>query len=369
MTTKKSYGLFCYNTNNIGDEVQSIAARRFLPQIDHYVNRDFIDETKLSATEKMQIIMNGWYMSPSIVDNELHWPPRSKNIEPLLISMHIDSLNGTTDLFKTQESINYLKKHSPVGCRDLATYDYLKGLDVPAYFSGCLTLTILPDKNVKKRDWVLAVDVPDEIYEKMLKVTTKPVLRLDAAHAKQISNSGKFSLAEMWLYLYQSASCVVTQRLHTILPCLALGTPVIAINGRDPKRYAGLIELANNYSIDDFLKNTPSLDTPLPNPIEYKSLANDLVKSCSQFTGYDSKKSYLNGRTVSELLTSTDLVEVLAEAVAYHEERDRLKLELKAAESRIIELESELSRLNIYPGIKDSAKLLGAALQRRITKK
>lgn len=33
------YALFSYSTENIGDEIQSIAASRFLPQIDYYINR------------------------------------------------------------------------------------------------------------------------------------------------------------------------------------------------------------------------------------------------------------------------------------------------------------------------------------------
>ena len=38
------FALLNYSTENIGDEVQSIAARRFLPRIDEYVERDKLAE-------------------------------------------------------------------------------------------------------------------------------------------------------------------------------------------------------------------------------------------------------------------------------------------------------------------------------------
>ena len=363
MSMNNKYGLFSYDTNNIGDEIQSIAARRFLPRVDFYINRDFIDGTKALNAKKTKVIMNGWYMSPSQVDNKIHWPPQTRDIDPLLISMHIDALNKTTDVFATDESKRYLTKFGPVGCRDIATYNFLESIDVPAYFSGCLTLTLLPDKNVKKRDWILAVDVPDEVYEKIKSTTQKPVFRLDAARAKDFSNSEKFCIAEIWLFLYQTASCVVTQRLHTILPCLALGTPVIALKGRDPQRYSGLIELANTYSIDDFLKKTPDLDNPIANPTKHCMIAKDLATRCAEYTGFDSKKSYLNGKTVEELLTSVDFINVLSKTVSAHEKYDLIAKDLATAQQRIARLELELS-----PGIKKSISLLNSAIKRRLSK-
>lgn len=35
-----NYGLMIYTTTNIGDEIQSIAASRFLPSIDEYISRE-----------------------------------------------------------------------------------------------------------------------------------------------------------------------------------------------------------------------------------------------------------------------------------------------------------------------------------------
>ncbi len=57
------YGLFTYkhshnNLINIGDYVQSLAAKQFLPRVDEYVERDELNSLK---GEEIKIIMNGWY--------------------------------------------------------------------------------------------------------------------------------------------------------------------------------------------------------------------------------------------------------------------------------------------------------------------
>ena len=69
-----------YN-DNLGDEIQSIAASRFLPRIDYYVCRE---ELNVFHAEKVKIILNGWFMS--FPDN---FPPTDK-IDPLLISFYIN---------------------------------------------------------------------------------------------------------------------------------------------------------------------------------------------------------------------------------------------------------------------------------------
>lgn len=55
------YALYTYTTCNVGDEIQSIAARRFLPQVDYYVNRDELKDFHPDTDEEVKLIMNGWY--------------------------------------------------------------------------------------------------------------------------------------------------------------------------------------------------------------------------------------------------------------------------------------------------------------------
>ena len=213
----QKYGLLSYKTENLGDEIQSIAARRFLPRIDYYFDRDDIDATKIKAGDKVKLIMNGWY-----THRPENWPPKNPAIEPLLVAIHVeqDALEGRPkEAFLSEKSQEFLKKYGPIGARNLPTLELLKSSGIDSYFSGCLTLTLLPDKSVKKRDFILAVDVSDEVFSEMKKRTKREIIRLDAYRIRSLSQEQKIALAEYWLSLYQSAHAVVTTRLHCMLPC------------------------------------------------------------------------------------------------------------------------------------------------------
>ena len=47
-------------TTNLGNEIQSIAARRFLPKIDYYIEHEKLN--LFQNQEKVKMILNGWYL-------------------------------------------------------------------------------------------------------------------------------------------------------------------------------------------------------------------------------------------------------------------------------------------------------------------
>lgn len=54
------YALLTYSTENVGDDIQSIAARRFLPRVDYYIDRDQIGEWENNdKNETVKLIANG----------------------------------------------------------------------------------------------------------------------------------------------------------------------------------------------------------------------------------------------------------------------------------------------------------------------
>lgn len=101
------FALLNYSTENIGDEVQSIAARRFLPRIDEYVDRDKLAEWEPNQPTKL--IMNGWYNR-----DPKGWPPKNSDLlKPLLTSIHVSVKDDAVrEAFETTESLDFLKKWS-----------------------------------------------------------------------------------------------------------------------------------------------------------------------------------------------------------------------------------------------------------------
>lgn len=125
----KNY-VYSYSTDNLGDEIQSIAASRLMPHVDGYIERDRMSSLN-SNDEAGLLIANGWYSH-----NPYDFPPPPR-INPFYISVHIAHKN-----LLSREAIFHFRGHSPIGCRDSQTLNIFRQLGIPAYFSGCLSTTL-----------------------------------------------------------------------------------------------------------------------------------------------------------------------------------------------------------------------------------
>lgn len=77
------YGLILNKNNlNIGDDIQAFATARFLPQVDYFIDREYMDDFRPEEDEPVAVIMNAWYMW-----HKWNWPP-AKNIIPLFVGFH-----------------------------------------------------------------------------------------------------------------------------------------------------------------------------------------------------------------------------------------------------------------------------------------
>ncbi|MCF7560772.1 polysaccharide pyruvyl transferase family protein [Sabulilitoribacter multivorans] len=276
------YGLLKYDENkrffNVGDNIQSLAAKQFLPKVDVFLNREKLADYK---GDKVKLIMNGWF-----THNIHNWTP-SDDISPIFVSFHMN--NTAAPAMLSENGIAYLKKHEPIGCRDQFTVNILKEKGIDAYFTGCLTLTLDSYKvdDTERDDKIYIVDPlysyprPEKIFYNP-KITLRNILNGTAfqlskkrKHLKNFisddllntaefinqeppsntySDEEKFEMAETLLKKYAKAKLVITSRIHCALPCLALGTPVIFVNGFDSFvdscRFDGILELFNRIDIN-----------------------------------------------------------------------------------------------------------------------
>lgn len=302
------YGLIKYSSVNIGDEIQSVAAMRFLPHIDYYIHRERTDQFSSVGHEKVKLIMNAWWMQ-----EPKHFPP-SGDIDPLFVSFHFRY--DRRDNFITEKVRNYFMQHGPIGCRDTGTMKYLKENGIDAYFTGCLTSTFLPNPNLKGRfmsDYVLCVDCPDELIYAVKERSDRPVYSFSRMLSHAFTSLDRFRLAKYVLFLYHNAYCVVTPRLHVALPATAFGTPVCMIcsDKLDRKhRFEGLEDLFNEVDMDSYIKDGSLYDInkPAKNPDLYKAMGEVLAEKCAAFTGYDSGMSMLE----DDYNPMIDLIQILA---------------------------------------------------------
>lgn len=140
-----NYGL------NIGDYIQSLAARQFLNDSNPIlISREALNEYE---GEQVKLIMNGWFSMKGE-----NFPPSDK-ITPLLVSHHINT--SVHSHFKRKEVIDFYKKNEPVGCRDYFTLEFLEGLGVKCYYTGCLTLTLSEKYSSNKKTMTFTLSTQD----------------------------------------------------------------------------------------------------------------------------------------------------------------------------------------------------------------
>lgn len=242
---------------NIGDYIQSLAAKQYLPTVDKTFDRDsLVDLIELNDDHK--IIVNGWYY----LNNQRHI--FNSNCFP--VSVHISNVKELSD----GPVLESLKNIEPIGCGDLLTLKFLESQGIKAYFSSCLTTTL--DKKYKydgERSGVIYSDVdwlvkPDQNYfplnrwYKRLRVRREFFKILEQYRQEpsecvthcfplSLTHQQRFDEAEKLLRRYAKAKLVITSRIHAALPCIALGTPVIlVVKNYDSLRYQGLDDFLNH---------------------------------------------------------------------------------------------------------------------------
>ena len=275
-------GTITYNfSDNLGDYIQTLAASKLLGSGPY----THCDREQLHTYDgpEVALLMNGWFMA-----NPKHWPP-APGIRPLMLSMHVNPTAEATML--SGEGLEYFKKHGPVGCRDHYTLRQLQQKGIPAYFSGCLTLTLQRSDWVPKntaRKGILVLSALDRLLpnrkalwqqkkfvqwgiqtlksplkkqqsqraqnnlQRFLAKQSQPI-----SYASQIvptplkNNAAYFEAASEQLKKIASAELVITSRIHTALPAVALGTPVVFLSDglQHPNQMSRLEGLTNLFTL------------------------------------------------------------------------------------------------------------------------
>lgn len=273
-----------YNTYNIGDDFQMIAAKRLLPESAIGIDREHL---AVYDGKAVNAIINGWYVYSKdynwyLKDEappESTWPP-SQLINPLVLSFHLTK--NMYPIVLNEEGIAWLKKHEPIGARDIDMMFELKKRGIDSYFSACLTLTLEPGIGIRE-NVIYAVDVDDEEYEYLLSITKTPIVRICHDISEEIRKDPlrRAKMAERLLENYRHAKAVVTTRLHAFLPCLAFETPVLLIDlPNDQYRYDGLKEFGRYCTRAKFLCGCVDFDfdNPTPNPRLFVHFRDQLIK-------------------------------------------------------------------------------------------
>jgi hypothetical protein len=171
-----------FNTQNIGDTIQTYALARLLPGASAWQNEN-----------DKKFVVNGWLgRNPVFPSDALY---AGVYIAPTMSSQY----------YQTLKNAKYI-----IGCRDPHTLFSLLNHQIPAELVGCATLT-LPRYEGHRQGELHIDDYPQ---------TSITNLNMGVSWEQQ------WELAIQRLNELRSATIVFTTRLHVVLPCLAFGTPV-----------------------------------------------------------------------------------------------------------------------------------------------
>ena len=262
MTVIKPAILAYPDSNNLGDYIQSIAAKQWIHS-DHILGLDR-DRLNIYNGPSVKLVMNGWFM-----EEPLNWPPSNKII-PLFLSFHLNPSAQKEML--TPQGIKYLKAHQPIGCRDKHTQKTLEEKGVKTYFSACLTLGLkrnlyIAPQTIRKGILVIspmerllpepktfsltqtnnffnvliqALKFPFKYFQYKIAMGKLDNFLVDSNEKvswhsqlidrKKESESTRIIAAENQLKLIASAQLVITSRIHSALPAVAFDTPVLFLS-------------------------------------------------------------------------------------------------------------------------------------------
>lgn len=296
------YGVLIHETTtNVGDDFQSYAAARLLPRVDYLINRETIDEFESKNGETVACIMNAWWMW-----NKWHFPP-SSCIFPKFLAFHYSEYgkdrmanNGmefVTYQFLEGKGKDYMNYYGPIGCRDIVTVKALQERGINAFFSGCMTLTLdrFPTSDIERdKDYICLVDVSREVEQKVrktIKERNESVEVIVQTHFNDYRETRpdweeRKKEVERRLKLYQNARCVITRKLHCVLPCLALEVPVLLVNPDFiSTRFQPYYDWVPKATTKEFLNDEHDYDilSPKPNPDKYRPVREQLKREVNEF--------------------------------------------------------------------------------------
>lgn len=260
-------GLLTYTTDNVGDDIQSVAARQHLPSVDAIIDRERL---RTYSGPPLSMLLNGWFCH----DVANSWPPANQ-IRGLPISMHITEA-AHRDIF----SSDWLRNNPPIGARDVATLQRLRNAEIDSYFSGCLTLTF--PRYTGSRTGIYAVDVPSRYQlPRWLRASATAIGHVIPQNVRR-EPPRRLRMAESLLAKYRKARFVVTTRFHCALPCVAMGTPVLLINGDD--RASGYEQIVHLATPDDARRGRFTYDfSDPPPPMDVCAIRDRLVMAYQNF--------------------------------------------------------------------------------------
>lgn len=270
-------------TDNLGDDLVTLAAMQHLPRVDHVLDADALDAPlpALGENDRVVLLVPGLFLRSSA-----HWPPE-EHIAPVCMGVHISEEDAWGLPLSTLDGagLEALNACSPIAARDVRTANRLANLNIPHTLTGCLSLTL--EHPPVKRSGIVCCDAPEEVVEALRQFCPDVTSVTHTLSEPSPDFTRRMTDAKALLTRYATAEMVFTRRLHCAMACLAVGTPVLLLyhaEYEDISRFAPMDSMVRRQPVEDFLRelNQHGLPAPWRNPADVGAIQRILLNTLSE---------------------------------------------------------------------------------------
>lgn len=313
-------------TDNLGDDLVTLAAMQRLPRIDRVLDADALDAplSGLADDDRLVLLAPGLFLRSSA-----HWPPE-KHILPVCMGVHISEEDAWGLPLSTLDGAGYdaLTACAPIAARDVRTANRLAKLNIPHTLTGCLSLTL--EHPAVPRKGIVCCDAPEEIVAAIREFRQDVTVVTHSMSDPSPGFDTRMGNAKALLTRYASAEMVFTRRLHCAMACLAVGTPVLLLyhpEYEDISRFAPMDAMVRKQPVDDFIREVRRHGMPAPwrNPADVGAI----------------QRILLNAVTEGLHRAENAMLPIVPQEEALHWKQDRIRRMMSTAAGKIQRLENQ----------------------------
>jgi len=245
-------------SDNLGDDLRTLAAARLLPRVDLALDADRPDTplAGISAQDRAVTLFTGAFLRSTA-----HWPPQEQ-IAPVYLGAHFSAEDAWGVPFEALQGAgrSFLTACGTVGCRDERTMRLMEKAGIPAQLTACVTLSLERPEVTPGQPYICCVDTPAEVAAALTEfapgVGTQVREMTHQLDAPSHDFAARMAHAEDVVRTYAGAAFVVTRRLHCAMVCLAVGTPVVLLYNsgyEDVSRFAPMHTMVRTQPVEDFV--------------------------------------------------------------------------------------------------------------------
>lgn len=224
------YAILGYNNKDIDDDIQSFVISTLIPISYIIMSNDYNKIYDYNTSKEVNVLNDSVYLIMNNFSN--------KNIINLINNRHIVpiyisySLPKDPCILNDNKCIEYLKKYSPILCKDKRSINLLQKYNVNSKYFGCLTQLLdkkdIPDNAEYKKytDKILCIEPTKELWQSVHKKKEYVRIWHKLPNIINMNPKERINYACKLLSQYKYAKKIYTTSIYSYRACKAIGIDI-----------------------------------------------------------------------------------------------------------------------------------------------